>query len=63
MIGEIGEEGESGLMVMMVGGGVEGEKSSSSFRLMSDGCGHLIDDGEEEIVGRNWEVVGGEEIL
>ena len=44
-------------------GGVEGERSSSSFRLMSDGCGHLIDDGEEEIVGRNWEVVRGEEML
>ena len=44
-------------------GGVEGEGSSSSSRLISDGCGHLVDDGEEEIVGENWEVGGREEVL
>ena len=44
-------------------GGVEGERSSSSFRLTSDGCGHLIEDGEDEIVGRNWEVIGGGEMF
>ena len=44
-------------------GGVEGEGSSSSFRLMRDGCGYLTDDREEEVVGRNWDVGGGEEML
>ena len=44
-------------------GGVEGERSSSSFRLMRVGCEHLINDQEEEVVGENWEVNGGEEML